>query len=482
MVWPNKFIFKGVDEGEYADAGTTENLRQLRGRVQGTAEKGLGAAGPKSDRSSRLSRVASVIRPESSGERAADSRRSSSQGDGEVGWYREREPLVPMDEGFLYFSEVPMTITAFNIIESTLREGEQFAFAHFTPEQKALIATRLDDFGVEYLELTSPSASPQSEADARMIAGLPLRARVLTHTRCHLDDARLAASTGVDGIDVLFGTSSALRTFSHGKTVEEIIAIGTEVVRFIQAQGLEVRFSSEDSFRSDPNDLLRVYRAIDRLHPQRVGLADTVGIATPNQVFELVSLVRRNVECDIEFHAHNDAGCAIANAFAALEAGATHVDTTLLGIGERNGIVPLSGMIARLMSVQPELVLKYRLDLLPELDRMVADIVGIAVPFNAAITSDTAFHHKAGMHTKAVLNHPSTYEIFDPAVFGRDRTIMTGHRLTGWNAIGSRAAALGLSLDETQLRAISVEVKRRADAGPLPEHELDDLLRGWVTA
>src|SRR5437879_2434369 len=157
MVWPNKFIFQGVDEGEYADAGTTENLRQLRGRVQGTAEKGLGAAGPKSDRSSRLSRVASVIRPESSGERAADSRRSSSQGDGEVGWYREREPLVPMDEGFLYFSEVPMTITAFNIIESTLREGEQFAFAHFTPEQKALIATRLGDFRVEYLELISPS-------------------------------------------------------------------------------------------------------------------------------------------------------------------------------------------------------------------------------------------------------------------------------------------------------------------------------------
>ncbi len=373
-----------------------------------------------------------------------------------------------------------MRIKAFNIIESTLREGEQFALAHFSPEQKIAIASKLDAFGVEYLELTSPSASPQSEADARSIAALPLRARVLTHIRCHMDDARLAVCTGVDGIDVLFGTSSKLRTFSHGKSVDEIIEIGTEVVRFIQSQGLEVRFSSEDSFRSDPEDLLRVYRAIDRLHPQRVGLADTVGIATPNQVYDMVSLVRRNVECDIEFHAHNDTGCAIANAFAALEAGTTHIDTTVLGIGERNGIVPLSGMMARLLTVQPELVAKYRLELLPELDRMVAEMVGIDVPFNAAITSDTAFQHKAGLHTKAVLNEPSTYEIFDPARFGLERKILAGHRLTGWNAIRNRAIRLGLSLDDEQLRAITLEVKRRADARPLNDDELDDMIRGWV--
>jgi homocitrate synthase len=386
-----------------------------------------------------------------------------------------------VDEGF-YFSEVPMTIRAFKIIESTLREGEQFARAHFTPAQKVAIAAMLDEFGVEYLELTSPCASPQSEADLRTVAALPLRAKVLTHVRCHLDDARLAVTTGADGIDVLFGTSSAMRAFSHGKTVDEIIETGTEVVRFIQAQGLEVRFSSEDSFRSEPRDLLRVYQAIDRLHPERVGLADTVGIATPSQVYELVSMVRKAVDCDIEFHAHNDTGCAIANAFAALEAGATHIDTTVLGIGERNGIVPLSGMIARLLSVDPELVAQYRLEMLPELDRMVADMVGIEIPFNAAITGDTAFHHKAGMHTNAVLNDPSSYEIFDPARFGRERTVMAGHRLTGRHAIASRASALGLRLSDHELRTLTLEVKRRADAGPLSNDELDDLLRGSVPA
>jgi len=426
---------------------------------------------------SRPSRMAPVIGLESSGLRAADSERSASREVGKVGWYHERRPLVPVDEGFLFFGGA-MTIRAFKIIESTLREGEQFARAHFMPSQKLAIAEKLDEFGVEYLELTSPCASPQSEADLRAVAALSLRAKVLTHVRCHMEDARLAVTTGADGIDVLFGTSSAMRTFSHGKTVDEIIQTGTEVVRFIQAQGLEVRFSSEDSFRSEPRDLLRVYQAIDRLHPQRVGLADTVGIATPSQVFELVSMVRKAVDCDIEFHAHNDTGCAIANAFAALEAGATHIDTTVLGIGERNGIVPLSGMIARLLSLQPDLVAQYRLELLPELDWMVAEMVGIEVPFNAAITSETAFHHKAGMHTNAVLNDPSSYEIFDPARFGRERTVMTGHRLTGRHAIAHRAQALGLTLSEHDVRTLTAEVKRRADAGPLSNDQLDDLLRG----
>jgi homocitrate synthase len=375
-----------------------------------------------------------------------------------------------------------MAIQHFNIIESTLREGEQFALAHFTTPQKIEIARALDAFGVEYLEVTSPSASPQSERDAAIIAGLGLRCKVLTHTRCHMDDARRAVATGVDGVDVLFGTSPEMRRHSHGKSIAQIIEAATEVVTYIRAQGREVRFSSEDSFRSDPEDLLKIYRAVDRLGLQRVGLADTVGIATPRRVLELVSLVRRNVHCDIEFHAHNDTGCAIANCLAALEGGATHVDTTVLGIGERNGITPLGGMIARLITIQPELVRKYRLELLPELDRLVAGILGIEIPFNNFITSPWAFHHKAGLHTKAVLNSPGTYEIFDPADFGLVRTIAVGHRLTGHNAIASRAQELGLQLQPAALRAITREVKRRGDERPFTSEELDDLLRNWVPA
>jgi len=278
-------------------------------------------------------------------------------------------------------------IDQFAIIDSTLREGEQFAKASFSTGQKVEIALALDDFGVEYIELTSPSASPGSYRDAKIIAGLGLRMKVLTHTRCTMEDARRAVDTGVFGIDVLFGTSSILRDFSHGKSVEQIIEAAEAVITYIRSQGIEVRFSSEDSFRSDEQDLLRIYASVDALNVNRVGVADTVGVATPRQVYALVAEIRHHVACDIEFHGHNDAGCAIANSFAALEAGATHIDTTVLGIGERNGITPLGGLLARLYTIDPELVRgKYRLSDLPRIDRMVASMVGVDIPFNNYIT------------------------------------------------------------------------------------------------
>ena len=376
-----------------------------------------------------------------------------------------------------------MPLDRWAIIDSTLREGEQFANAHFTTEQKVCIAKALDEFGVEYIELTSPVASPQSYEDCRTIAALPLRAKVLTHVRCHMDDARVAVETCVDGIDILFGTSSILREFSHGKGVAQIIADAREVITFIQDHGKEVRFSSEDSFRSTEGDLLTVYRAVADMGVNRVGIADTVGIATPRQCYALVKELRQHISCDIEFHGHNDTGCAIANSHAILEAGGTHIDTSILGIGERNGITPLGGFIARMYADDPELVKrKYDLRKLRDLDEMIAAMVSIEIPYNNFVTGRYAFHHKAGIHTKAIYLNPNSYEILDPADFGMERTIHVAHRLTGKHAIGKRAQDLGLEFGEEELRSITRHIKSLADRGPLSMDQLDRILRDWVVA
>jgi homocitrate synthase len=382
-------------------------------------------------------------------------------------------------------AELAQTYSSFrwNIIDSTLREGEQFARGNFSQADKLEIARALDEFGVEFIEVTTPVASPESRATAEMLVGAGLKAKIITHTRCHMDDARAAVETGVAGLDLLFGTSSYLREFSHGKSISQIIEAAREVIEFVQSHGVQTRFSAEDTFRSEEADLLAIYRAVDAIGVNRVGLADTVGVATPRQVFTLTSEVRRAVSCDIEFHGHNDTGCAVANAFEFLEAGGTHVDTTILGIGERNGITPLGGFLARMFTLDPEgLMMKYRLDMLPELDKMIARMTGLPVPWNNYLTGEFAYNHKAGMHLKAIYLNPGAYEAIPPEVFGVGRTLQIGSKITGRHAIAHRAKELGLHFGDDALKAITGKIKALADHGDLDDEHINEILKGWVRA
>lgn len=370
-----------------------------------------------------------------------------------------------------------MSLENYSIIESTLREGEQFVNAFFTTAQKVRIATMLDTFGVEYLELTNPVSSPQSRSDCATIAQLGLKTKTLTHTRCHIDDVKVAVDTGVDGVDVVIGTSSYLREFSHGKSMDQIVEIAQEVISWLLTQGVEVRFSTEDSLRSDPEDIFRVYEAVDAIGVHRVGVADTVGVGSPLRIYELVKELRSRVSCDIEFHGHNDSGCAIANAYMALAGGATHIDTSTLGIGERNGITALGGFVARMYADDPEgTKKKYKLNMLHDIDHAVAEMVGVDVPFNTCVTGFSAFTHKAGIHAKAVLNNPSTYEILKPEDFGLSRYIHVASRLTGWNAIKNRAEQLNLALTDVELKAITQEIKAMSDSHSMTLDDVDTML------
>ncbi len=376
-----------------------------------------------------------------------------------------------------------MHISSFKIIDTTLREGEQFAKANFRTEDKIEIARALDAFGVDYVEVTSPAASPQSQRDAAQIVKLGLNARVITHSRCVVDDVRAALDTGVRGIGFFFATSRILRETSHGKSIQQVIDAMGPPLELALADGLEVRFSAEDAFRSEVPDLLSVYRAAERIGVNRVGVTDTVGIATPRQVYALVREVRHTVRCDVGFHAHNDTGCAVANTHEALAAGATHVDVSVLGIGERVGITPLGGLIARMFALDPDVIAeRYRLGQLRELERLVARLTGVEVPFNNYVTGETAFSHKAGMHLKSMMANPGSYEIIQPEAFGLTRHLILGSRLTGRHAIAYRAREMGITFGESELRAITRNIKELADKGELSEAQIDQVLREWVTA
>ena len=369
------------------------------------------------------------------------------------------------------------------LIDTTLREGEQFAKASFNTEDKLEIARALDAFGVDYVEVTSPAASPQSQRDAQRIVRLGLGARVISHSRCNLDDVRASLETGVSGIGLFFATSRILRQSSHGKSIQQVIDTMGPAIELARSAGLEVRFSAEDAFRSEVSDLLAVYQAAERMGVSRVGVTDTVGIATPRQVYALVREVRRAVRCDIGFHGHNDTGCAVANAYEAIAAGATHVDVAVLGIGERVGITSLGALVARLFSLEPQAIAsRFRLGQLRELERLVARLVGIQIPFNTVVTGETAFAHKAGMHLRSMMINPGSYEVFPPEAFGLTRRLILGSRLTGKHAIAYRAREIGITFGESELRAITRRIKELADHGELSDADLDAVLREWVIA
>ncbi|KAG9496271.1 Saccharopine dehydrogenase [Fusarium musae] len=200
----------------------------------------------------------------------------------------------------------------------------------------------------------------------------------------------------------------------------------------------------------------------------------------PDHSQDLVRTLRGCVSTDIEVHFHDDTGSAVANAFSALEAGATHVDTSILGIGERNGITALGALMARMMPTSRDYILsKYKLHELKKIEDFVAECVEINVPFNNPITGFCAFTHKAGIHAKAILNDPSTYEILKPEDFGLSRYVHFTSRLTGWNAIKSRVDQLGLKMTDDQVKECTAKLKSMADLKVMTLDESDSLIRSF---
>jgi homocitrate synthase len=373
------------------------------------------------------------------------------------------------------------TIPNLTIVDTTLREGEQFIRARFTSEQRLQIARQLNAFGVDIIEVSSPRISPQTASDVRAIISLGLPARIVAHVRCVEEDVEAAIEAGVSGVNLFFGTSPQLRAHSHGKSLEIITEAATRYITRVREAGRYVRFSAEDAFRTPLEDLLPVIDAACEAGAHRIGLPDTVGIATPWLVAERVGLIHaRHPHIGIEFHGHNDTGCAIANALAALSAGADCIDVTVLGIGERNGITSLSGLVAAVYPRWPDYLARYNLRTLPVLDQAVAEMLSMSIPFNNPITSETAFAHRAGVHTNAVLRVPDTYEVLDPEHFGLARHIDTTSRLIGWHALIDRATTIGISLSREQAQAATARIKGMADDCHLSQSHVDDIIRQFA--
>jgi len=347
------------------------------------------------------------------------------------------------------------------ILDTTLREGEQTPFVNFTVEEKVEIARLLDLVGVDMIEAGDPSVSTNVAKAVESIAALGLNAEIVAHSMATRNGIQRAKNSGVGRVAIFFATSQIHLDAKLNKTPEEAIEIIREHVAFAHQLGLKVRYTPEDATRTDFEFLIQVCNAAIEAGADRISFADTLGVVQPYLFYERVKALREHLQpCQIDLHCHNDYGLALANAMEGIRAGADCIHTTVNGLGERTGIPDLAETILAFHNLEQSQ--KYNLEPLMELSKYLEKVSGFLLAPNKPITGMNAFTHKSGVHANGILKDPRTYEAFDPSLLGRERKIVID-KYTGKAAVSARLDEYGIEVNDSELDVIVTRIKNLGD-------------------
>ena len=353
------------------------------------------------------------------------------------------------------------------ILDSTLREGEQHPGVSFTNKQRIQIAWMLDYFGVDQIEI-SPIISNDHAVATKTIIKQGLSADIVAHGRALKEDIDVSLKCDASWVAAYLGISDIHLKDKLRISRDEALDRAVKTVEYAKSHGLKIRFTVEDGCRADPQFLIKVCKAIEEAGVDRISLPDTVGVLRPKGMYNFVKSVRSEVNVPLDAHVHNDIGFALANAFAACDAGADQIHTTIDGIGERTGIPSLAETAVALTYLykSPN---DFRLDMLVDLSRLIEQYTTIRPYDSKPIVGESAYKHKAGTHLAAILKNPAAYEPIPPRTVGQTRKAVFGE-LAGKTGAEYLMSILGLEKNVENAKNVANGLKnlRMGDLIELP--------------
>ena len=349
------------------------------------------------------------------------------------------------------------------IFDTTLRDGEQTPGVALTVDEKIQIATKLNNLGVDKIEVGFPASSKGEIESAKQIKSLGLKSTLVGLSRSLRKDVDAVLNSDLEYIHTFIGTSPLHRDYKLKMSKEKIIETAVDAIEYAKDHGLTVEFSAEDATRTERNFLFEVFNEAVSAGADFLDVPDTVGILTPIMTREIITDIKDNFSIPISVHFHNDFGLATANTLTAIECGANQAHVTVNGLGERTGNCSLEELVMSLKSA-------YGIDLgldttrLYSLSHLVGRLTGVKMPVNKPIVGDNAFAHESGIHVHGILNNASTYEPMSPEMVGHSRRIVLGKH-TGANAIKSKLKEYHIDLDSEQFDKVFAEIKSLGDSG-----------------
>jgi len=359
------------------------------------------------------------------------------------------------------------------VLDSTLREGEQTPGVSFKISQKIEIAKMLNQFGIDYIEVGHPVVSKDIYSFIQKVSKLKLNSKLIAHSRLLKKDIDKVIELNIPWIGLFFDINKDHLEKKYGLNEEKALEMIVDSISYAKRHKLNVRFTAEDASRTNFEVLIKIAKLIEKAGADRFSFADTVGILHPANVSSIFSRLATEIKIPIHGHFHNDFGLATANALQAIQSGATCVDVTVNGLGERCGISSLAEVVTSLDELF-NVKNSWNFRILNDISSYVEKTSKITDNDTRPITGRNAYTHNAGLHVSSVIIDGSLYEPTDPRKFNRKRRHYID-KFSGKDALNYRLKKLNIDLGEKELSELLSTIKSKPEIKKWSDEKLVSL-------